>query len=100
MLPVLYLNPAKRYFKKLKEKPLKKEFDKAIQQIRLNPYLGDPRTGDLAGLYSYSIRYNGSQYRLAYRITENENGELIVIILAGTRETFYQELKRFMKSNT
>lgn len=98
MLPVTYLNPAKRYFKKLKEKPLKQQFHEAIQQIRLNPYVGEPKTGDLAGLYSYTIHYKGTQYRLAYRIAENDKGELIVIVLAGSRETFYQDLKRFMKS--
>lgn len=97
MLPVTYLNPAKRYFKKLKEKPLKKEFAEAIEQIRLNPYVGDSKTGDLAGLNTYSIHYKGSQYRLAYRIAENDKGELLVVVLAGSRETFYQELKRFMK---
>ncbi|TMN18807.1 type II toxin-antitoxin system RelE/ParE family toxin [Lentibacillus cibarius] len=98
MLPVAYLNPAKRYFKKLKEKPLKKQFDEAIHHIRLNPYVGEPKTGDLAGIYSYNIPYKGTQYRLAYRIAENDTGELIVVILAGTRETFYQELKHFMNS--
>ncbi|TMN18715.1 type II toxin-antitoxin system RelE/ParE family toxin [Lentibacillus cibarius] len=97
MLPVTYLNPAKRYFKKLKEKPLKKQFDHAIQTIRLNPYAGDLKTGDLAGIYTYAIHYNGTQYRLAYQISENDDGELIIIILAGSREAFYQTLKRYMK---
>src|SRR5690625_4212628 len=97
MLPITYLNPAKRYFKKLKEKSLKRQFYEAIQQIRLNPYIGEPKTGDLAGLYTYNIHYGGTQYRLAYRISENENGEIIVVVLAGTRETFYQELKKYIK---
>lgn len=96
LLPVLYLKPAERYFKKLKEKPLKKLFDEAITTIRQNPSVGELKTGDLAGLYTYPVRYQGNDYRLAYRIFENENGQLVVIILAGSREAFYQVLKRYM----
>lgn len=51
MLPVIYLNPAKRYFKryfkKLKERPLKKQFHEAIQQIRLDPYIDESKIGYL-----------------------------------------------------
>lgn len=97
MLPILYRPPAKQYFKKLKEKPLKKLFNDAIEEIRRNPYVGELKTGDLAGVYTYTIQYQGTQYRLAYQISENEQGEVVVAILAGTRETFYQELKRYMK---
>ncbi|SDJ23429.1 ParE-like toxin of type II toxin-antitoxin system [Natribacillus halophilus] len=76
---------------------MKREFDEAIQNIRLNPYVGELKTGDLAGVYTYTIHYRGAQYRLAYRVSENENSEVIVVILAGSREDFYQELKRYMK---
>lgn len=97
-MPVIYLNPAKKYLKKLKEEPLKNAFYKAIQEIRLNPYSGELKIGDLAGIYCYDIKYKGINYELAYRIEENKAGDLIVIILAGTRETFYEELKKYMKS--
>lgn len=96
MLSVTYLNPARRYFKKLKEKPLKKLFLEKIQEIQLNPYIGDLKTGDLAGIYCCDITYKKVNYELAYKLEENENGEIVVIIMAGTRETFYQELKRYM----
>ncbi|MEW9677583.1 type II toxin-antitoxin system RelE/ParE family toxin [Lentibacillus sp. L22] len=97
MLPVTYLNPAERYFKKLKEKPLKKRFLEKIQEIRLDPYIGELKTGDLAGIYCCDIKYKGINYELAYRLEENQDGELVVVIMAGTRETFYQELKRYIK---
>ncbi|MBU4450714.1 MAG: type II toxin-antitoxin system RelE/ParE family toxin, partial [Actinobacteria bacterium] len=35
-------------------------------------------------------------YELAYLISEIE-GKMIVILLAGTRENFYEELKRMYK---
>lgn len=93
----MYLNPAEKYFKKLKEKPLKRKFLEKIEDIRLNPNIGELKTGDLAGIYCCDIRYKGINYELAYRLEENENGEIVVIIMAGTRETFYQEIKRYIK---
>ncbi len=35
-------------------------------------------------------------YELAYTVIE-EDEENVVVILAGTRENFYKELKRYMK---
>lgn len=97
LLPVTYLNPAKKYFKKLKEKPLKRKFLEKIKDIRLDPYIGELKAGDLAGIYCCDIRYEGANYELAYRLEENEKGEIVVVIMAGTRETFYQALKRYIK---
>lgn len=96
MLPVTYLNPAKKYFKKLKNKPLKQQFLNKIQDIRRDPYIGERKTGDLAGIYCYDVTYQGTHYELAYRLEETQQGEVIVVIMAGTRETFYQELKRYI----
>lgn len=98
MLPVLYLGPAKRYFKKLLEKPLKSAYLDAITAIRLDPSVGELKTGDLAGVYGYDVSYKGTNYEIAYRIEENEEGELVVVILAGSRENFYEELKCYLKS--
>jgi len=97
LLPITYLNPAKRYFKKLNEKPLKQQFLEKIQEIQLDPYIGELKTGDLAGIYCCDITYKGTNYELAYRLEEKQNGEIVVVIMAGTRETFYQELKRYIK---
>jgi mRNA interferase RelE/StbE len=50
----------------------------------------------LRGIYGYDVRYAGINYEIAYRIYE-EKDRLVVIILAGTRENFYEELKRLVK---
>ena len=68
----------------------------AIIKIRFNPDLGDAKSGDLLGIYCIDVRHNKVNYELAYRLTRLENGDMIVIILAGTRENFYKELKRYM----
>ena len=96
MTKLVILPPAVRYFKKLKEKPLKDKFQAVIDLLLLDPYCGEPKTGDLSGVYCCDIFHNKTNYELAYTIVE-ENDETVVIILAGTRENFYEELKRYMK---
>lgn len=97
MTKLIILPPAACYLKKLKEKPLKDKFQKTIDQILLNPNFGEPKTGDLSGIYCCDLFYNKTNYELAYTIIE-ESGETVVVILAGTRENFYAELKRYMQS--
>ena len=97
MLPVIYMSPAERYFKKVKEKPLKNAFREAITSIRENPLIGEAKTGDLSGLYGLDVYHNRTNYEIAYRISKLDNGDMVVIIMAGTRENFYNELKRYKK---
>ncbi len=91
---------AERFIKKLKDKPLKKKFRKAFQEIQQDPFrAGKPKTGDLAGIYGYDIYHQGVNYEIAYTVQEDDEGNLILIILTGTREQFYQELKRYIKAS-
>ena len=96
MREVRILPPAARYFKKMKDRNLKALYKEAVQLVALNPFAGSEKGGDLAGVYSYDIYYNRTNYELAYTIEKNDDG-VIVIILAGTRENFYEQLKRYMK---
>lgn len=97
MLPVVYTSIAEKYFKKLKDKILKNAFKEAIISIRGNPDIGEAKTGDLKGLHCLDIFHNGTNYEIAYRVSQLENGDIIIIIMAGTRENFYKELKRYLK---
>lgn len=97
MYKLIILPPAARFLKKLKEKPLKTAFQKAVDEILKSPYMGEPKTGDLSGVFCYNIYYNKTNYELAYTIIE-EGDSTVVVILAGTRENFYEELKRYMKT--
>jgi mRNA interferase RelE/StbE len=90
---------AKRFFKKIKDKELVEKFKTALTEIQLNPYqAGELKKGDLAGIFGYDVYHKGTNYEIAYTIQEDENGNLVIIILAGTREQFYKELKRYIKS--
>lgn len=97
MFEIQYLPPAERYLKKLKDKNLKKQYLEAIKAIRMDPSIGNAKTGDLVGIWSYDIYYKKTNYELAYRVVSDKNGNIVVIIMAGTRENFYEELKRYMK---
>ena len=91
--------PAHKFLKKIKDKQLKKLYKNAIDEILKDPSIGQDKTGDLEGVKGYDIYYNKTNYELAYTVeyVENEDGELevVVVILAGTRENFYEELKRY-----
>lgn len=90
----------KKYFKKLRDRALKDKFKDAVTQIQLNPYeIGEAKLGDLAGIYGYDIKHKGTDFEIAYTIQKDEDGNLVLVILAGTREQFYRELKRYMKGS-
>ncbi len=91
------LPPALKYFKKLKDKNLKKVFQDTIDAILENPLLGEEKHGDLRGIRSCDIYYKRVNYELAYTIIF-ENEELVVVIMAGTRENFYDDLKRYLRN--
>lgn len=95
MIPVRFLPPAAKFLKKCKDKKLKELFRIAIDKISEDYTIGELKTGDLSGIYCYDIYYNKTNYELAYTVKE-VNGELIVVIMAGTRENFYDELKNYI----
>ena len=97
MLPVRFDPPAAKYLKKLKDKKLKKLYQDAVDKIREDYTIGETKTGDLTGFYGYDIYYNKTNYELAYTVEYVED-KVIVVIMAGTRENFYDQLKQYMKN--
>ena len=93
---LLFSPTAERYFKKLKDKQLLEKHKAALMQLQDNPYIGQAKRGDLSGIYGYDIYHNKTNYEIAYFIFEID-GKKIVVLLAGTRENFYEELKRRVK---
>ena len=95
MYNLRYMPPAKKYFKKLKDKGPIRAYSEALEKISTDPYSGEAKIGDLAGIFCMDVSFCKADYEIAYRIIE-DNGNVIIVILAGTRENFYQELKRYM----
>ena len=98
MAELRILPPAAKYLKKLKDRKLKKLYQDAIDKILESPGIGEEKHGDLRGVIGYDIYYNGTNYELAYTIIKEvvEDKEVVVVvIMAGTRENFYEQLKRY-----
>lgn len=97
MTEVRFLPPAAKFIKKLKDKKLKILYQKAIDRIQEYHTVGEAKTGDLSGVYGYDIYYNKVNYELAY-IVEYLEDKIIVVIMAGTRENFYDQQKTYMRN--
>lgn len=96
MTEVRFLPAASKFIRKIKDKKLKSLYQEAIDKIKEDHTVGTLKKGDLSGIYGYDIYYNKTNYELAYTV-EYQDNKIIVVILAGTRENFYNELKRYMK---
>ena len=99
MAELRILPPAAKYFKKLKDKNLKSLYQDAIDAILQNPMIAEEKTGDLKGIRSYDIYYNRINYELAYSLEHvqregSDEVDVVVVIMAGTRENFYNELNQ------
>jgi len=69
----------------------KKSLDKAVKAIASKPEIGDPKVGDLEGIYVYKFKLVDKQWLLAYRVV---SAKKIKLLLAGPHENFYRELKK------
>ncbi len=98
MYDIVYMPAAEKYFRKIKDKTLKKKYKEAIYDIRQYPDIGEPKRGDLSGIYGYNIYYNKTNYEIAYSLVEDENSEVVIIVMAGTRENIYDALKKYIKA--
>ncbi|MCL2383500.1 MAG: type II toxin-antitoxin system RelE/ParE family toxin [Oscillospiraceae bacterium] len=91
MYEIKFSPRAEKFLKKLKNSNLKKLLQDALIRISQNPYIGEAKKGDLNGFFCYDVYYDKTNYEIAYRIYEDK---IVVIILVGTRENFYNELKK------
>jgi mRNA interferase RelE/StbE len=64
--------------------------DQAVAAIVADPALGEPKKGDLSGVFVYKYRSQQQLMLLAY---EYDPGTRMLLLL-GSHENFYQKLKR------
>ena len=88
-MQVLQQNSFKRAYKKL-HLAQRQAVNEAVLAVCENPTLGEQKKGDLAGVYVYKFSHNTQLYLLAYTF----DPATLTLILLGTHENFYQELKR------
>ena len=95
MFKIFITSSAKRSAKKL-SKEVKKEIVKLCEEyIVKHPFDSEKLQSPLSECRSFHFKLNNVHYRVAYRIVENE--KRIDIVLVGTRENFYQRLRRVLK---
>ncbi|MDR1606398.1 MAG: type II toxin-antitoxin system RelE/ParE family toxin [Streptococcaceae bacterium] len=87
--------PSKRVIKsikKLSDKRLKAIISDIIFiEIPSDPFKGTAKHGDLAGIWTWQFKYQKTDYRIAYQINQDK---IIPILLVGSHENFYDQLKR------
>ena len=82
-----------RIYKKFDD-PLKDRIKEESKKIATSPYSAKHLSHPLKGIYSYIFHYKNSEYRIAYRVNEENN--LVEIVLVKSRENFYAVLKRML----
>lgn len=86
---VLQANTFSRAYKRL-HRNQQADVDDAISAIVANPSLGEAKKGDLAGIFVYKFSCVGQLFLLAYEY----DPETRLLLLVGTHENFYRNLKR------
>ena len=95
-MQVVLTPPFKKIVKKLKPNQ-KADLDKAIEDIMQDPSIGSLKKGDLTGINVYKFKMVGQEQLLAYLY---DDGRIILTLLSvGSRENFYQQLKRQIKGD-
>ena len=93
---VVFLPQAEKYLKKIKDRELKRKFKRKVDEILEDPSIGELKHGDLAGVRCCDIYHQKTNYELAYHVTYVDD-DVVVVIMAGTRENFYDALKPYWK---
>jgi len=78
-----------RGYKKLHPKQ-KQDVDSAVDVIVADPLVGEPKRGDMAGVYVYKFKSQAQLVLLAHEFDHKTRH----LLLIGSHENFYRELKR------
>lgn len=66
------------------------DVDAAVEKIVQDPQVGEPKRGDLAGTYVYKFKSQSQLILLAYEFDPKTR----FLLLLGSHENFYEQLKR------
>lgn len=97
-LGIVFERKAEKDLKRLKkaDKVLFEKIRDAIDSIRINPYIGEPKQGDLKGFSCLDVYHQSTNYEIAYRLEISNEGDIVVVIMIGPRENFYRDLKHYL----
>ncbi len=93
-LTVLSTTSFDRLVKKLHSKD-KTVLDAVVMEVAKNPFIGEEKRGDLAGVFVYKFKLNNQETLLAYKLQpDKKNPTEFVLLSVGPHENFYAQLKR------
>lgn len=95
MYKLVLSKASQKFIKKISDKGLKNKIKEGLDRIKEDYTVGNRKTGDLKGFWSLDVYYNKTNYEICYELIENE-GKIILVVMIGTRENFYKELKRYI----
>lgn len=88
-IQVLQANAFLRAYKKLHNNQ-KEAVDQAVADILRDPVIGEAKKGDLSGVYVHKFDCVNQLFLLAYEYDPTTR----ILLLVGTHENFYRNLKR------
>lgn len=88
-IQVLQTNVFLRAYKKLHNNQ-KVAVDQAVADIIRDPVIGEAKNGDLTGVYVHKFDCVNQLFLLAYEYDPTTR----ILLLVGTHENFYRNLKR------
>lgn len=95
MFKIFITSSARKSAKKL-PREIREEAVKLCENYIANyPFDAEKLHGPLSECRSFHFKLNNIHYRIAYRILTDE--QRIDVVLIGTRENFYQRLRRVLK---
>lgn len=86
------IKAVKKDLKTLHPKLIEEIKNRHFKKIKESPFEAYELGYSFKGLRSYHFNSQGTSYRIIYEIFEDD--KLIVVIMIGTRESFYGKLKR------
>lgn len=100
-----YKSPFSRFVKKA-HKPLQLAIEDAVDEVCADVTVGEAKVGDLAGIRVYKFKFNRQEYLMAYRppaggeVVGPATIEWLIIDFyqVGLHENFYDDLKRYLKT--
>ncbi len=70
----------------------KKDLDRAVEKLMVNPSIGEQKKGDLTFLRIHKFKMNKQPTLLGYSF---DDGALVLELMAlGSHENFYRDMKR------
>ena len=90
---ILETNTFSKAIKKLHRNQIS-ELKKAVEEIKINPEIGELKKGDLAGVRVHKFRFHHQLVLLAYIHESNKKESTLTLLDISSHENFYATLKK------